>query len=290
MNPFRYRGYYYDTETGLYFLQTRYYDPEIGRFLTIDDTEYLAPETINGLNLYAYCLNNPVMRTDSQGTNWWTDFWGNVGNWFVGVGNAIWNGLTTAVTAVGNFFQDYGALIGVGLLAFGALAGGIVLNILTGGLVGSVLLGAGIGFFTGVTGNISNQISTKGLKNFNAWTAIKNGFKGAAIGAISGAVSFALGGLAQIVGRMAGNYISQMVIGGLNVGKAFAYLGGPELLIAFGNIAGRIIGGIVGGAYANQAANNLFGIYPSSNENMTEGVNGTIFDFIIEFFRWMVRG
>lgn len=53
-NPFRYRSYYYDTETGLYFLQTRYYDPEIGRFITIDDISYLAPDTITGLE--SVCL------------------------------------------------------------------------------------------------------------------------------------------------------------------------------------------------------------------------------------------
>ena len=68
-NPFRYRSYYYDTETGLYFLQTRYYDPEIGRFITIDDISYLAPDTINGLNLYAYCNNNPVMNVDPEGNS-----------------------------------------------------------------------------------------------------------------------------------------------------------------------------------------------------------------------------
>ena len=78
LNPFRYRGYFYDVETGLYYLKSRYYDPEIGRFITIDGIEYLDPKTINGLNLYAYCGNNPVMRTDSQGTNWWTDFWNGV--------------------------------------------------------------------------------------------------------------------------------------------------------------------------------------------------------------------
>ena len=67
LNPFRYRDYYYDVETGLYFLKTRYYDPEIGRFITIDDLQYLDPETINGLNLYAYCGNNPVMNVDPTG-------------------------------------------------------------------------------------------------------------------------------------------------------------------------------------------------------------------------------
>ena len=60
-NPFRYRGYYYDTETQLYFLKTRYYDPAVGRFINADAVSYLDPETINGLNLYAYCGNNPVM-------------------------------------------------------------------------------------------------------------------------------------------------------------------------------------------------------------------------------------
>ena len=67
LNPFRYRGYYYDTETKLYYLQSRYYDPEIGRFIRIDDIIYLDPDAINGLNLYAYCLNNPVMYCDYNG-------------------------------------------------------------------------------------------------------------------------------------------------------------------------------------------------------------------------------
>ena len=67
LNPFRYRGYFYDEETDLYYLQTRYYDPEVGRFLSQDDVSYLAPDSINGLNLYAYCSNNPVMATDPTG-------------------------------------------------------------------------------------------------------------------------------------------------------------------------------------------------------------------------------
>ena len=66
-NPFRYRGYYYDVETGLYYLPARYYDPTTGRFISADDIEYADPETINGLNLYAYCANNPVMNVDPSG-------------------------------------------------------------------------------------------------------------------------------------------------------------------------------------------------------------------------------
>ena len=68
VNPYRYRGYYYDVETKLYYLKTRYYDPEVGRFISQDDVSYLDPEHINGLNLYAYCLNNPIMGVDPTGT------------------------------------------------------------------------------------------------------------------------------------------------------------------------------------------------------------------------------
>ncbi|MCH5351484.1 MAG: hypothetical protein J1F39_05915 [Clostridiales bacterium] len=55
-------------ETDLSYLQTRYNDPEVGRFISQDDVSYLDPEHINGLNLYAYCGNNPVMTVDYNGT------------------------------------------------------------------------------------------------------------------------------------------------------------------------------------------------------------------------------
>ena len=67
VNPFRYRGYYYDTSLKLYYLVTRYYDPVVGRFISQDSFEYADPDTINGLNLYAYCNNNPVMNVDPTG-------------------------------------------------------------------------------------------------------------------------------------------------------------------------------------------------------------------------------
>ena len=68
-NPIRYRSYYYDEESELYYLHTRYYDPEIGRFMTIDDIQYINSNLINGLNLYTYCANNPVLYIDPKGTS-----------------------------------------------------------------------------------------------------------------------------------------------------------------------------------------------------------------------------
>ena len=68
LNPFRYRSYFYDTEKELYYLNTRYYDPIYCRFINMDSFDYADPEQLNGLNLYAYCANNPVMGYDPDGT------------------------------------------------------------------------------------------------------------------------------------------------------------------------------------------------------------------------------
>ncbi len=66
-NPIRYRGYYYDQDTKLYYLNARYYCPEWRRFISPDDTGYIDPESVNGLNLYAYCGNDPVNYADPSG-------------------------------------------------------------------------------------------------------------------------------------------------------------------------------------------------------------------------------
>ena len=84
-NPFRYRGYYFDAESGMYYLQSRYYDPEIRRFISADDYGLLsASNTVYDKNLYAYGDGNPIIRLDASGRIWETIFD------IVSLGDSIW--------------------------------------------------------------------------------------------------------------------------------------------------------------------------------------------------------
>ena len=139
-NPFRYRGYYYDNETGFYYLQSRYYDPEICRFISADNLELLPDlsQVPGQLNLYAYCNNNPVNYTDPSGE--------------ILLSTAILIGLGIGA-AVG-----VGVGIGIGL-ANGAsgweLFADAMLGMGLGGLLGAAI-GAAIFYAPTIAGGISN--------------------------------------------------------------------------------------------------------------------------------------
>ena len=69
-NPIRYRGYYFDSESGLYYVSSRYYDPQVCRFIIADDSANIgANNDFVSTNLFVYCGNNPVCRSDFDGTD-----------------------------------------------------------------------------------------------------------------------------------------------------------------------------------------------------------------------------
>ena len=98
INPYRYRGYRYDTETGLYYLQSRYYDPVMGRFLNADGLVNNGHE-FTGYNMFAYCLNNPVNMADEGG---YCPYWNGFSDFFVDQ----WESIKTA------FCHPVGSYIG----------------------------------------------------------------------------------------------------------------------------------------------------------------------------------
>lgn len=118
-NPFRYRSYFYDVETGLYYLQSRYYNPEWGRFINAD--AYVSTgQGLLGNNMFVYCNNSPIMLIDPAGE--WsikkalTDFACGVVSFEIGmIADAInYSKSNTDVTKVyeSNYFSSYnGALV-----------------------------------------------------------------------------------------------------------------------------------------------------------------------------------
>ena len=104
INPFRYRGYMYDAESGLYYLQSRYYDPETGRFIHSDNAIPSTGESVQGYNLFAYCMNNPINMDDQNG-NW--------PKWLKNAANAIGNAIGNVVKAVGEVVTQAKAVLSI---------------------------------------------------------------------------------------------------------------------------------------------------------------------------------
>ena len=104
INPFRYRSYYYDNETGLYYLNSRYYDPVVGRFVNAD--KQINPDMVGG-NLFAYCNNNPVNGCDPCGTcfhRW--DFWNDCDKCGGETFKEKWNNFTNRISSVYSAQQE----------------------------------------------------------------------------------------------------------------------------------------------------------------------------------------
>ena len=154
INPLRYRGYYYDQETGLYYLQTRYYDPKVRRFLNADDASVLTkdPEQLMEKNLYAYCDDNPVMYRDDAGM-----FAFSVG---LGVLGMVTNVATCYIAA-----KATGQEFGIGDLAVAALAGlvnGMTINNLYVTLTSAFISGIGTTICSIISGSDVKEALWKG--------------------------------------------------------------------------------------------------------------------------------
>ena len=195
INPLRYRGYYYDRETRLYYLQSRYYDFANCRFINAD-TYLSTGQGMLGHNMFTYCGNNPVNYCDSSGRFFFTLLGAAIGA-AVGYIDAYIAGEDPIKGAIAGGVS--GAIAGAGVDA------GVAITILTGGagmgLAAATVLGA-VGGFVGT--GISND-----------WKFQKDGeslalqYMGSAlIGGMANAISFGLG---PINGEIAKGTVSQIV-------------------------------------------------------------------------------
>ena len=129
MNPIRYRGYYYDSEIGMYYLQSRYYNPQVGRFISADSL--FSQDSVFGNNLFAYCLNNPINMIDTTG------------QWPKWVSGAI-----DIVSGTAQIVCGIALGIATGWSGVGAVAG-------------AVLIANGAGTFSQGVGKIVNSVAKK---------------------------------------------------------------------------------------------------------------------------------
>ena len=154
LNPIRYRGYYWDEQIALYYLNARYYDPEVGRFISQDSIKYLAPETLNGINLFAYCLNNPVMYSDPTGhfPIWLAAL--AIGTFVSGLISGTSNAIQTAInggsgTEIWASFAE-NAITG-SAIGFAMTLGGIAaIYFSTAAIIASGIISVGVGFGAGI--------------------------------------------------------------------------------------------------------------------------------------------
>lgn len=191
-NPIRYRGYYYDAESELYYLNSRYYDPEVGRFISPD-------KIAEAGNLYTYCQNDPVNKSDDSG--YLSKFWKRI------IHIAVCAVVVTAAVAVtvATMGAGAGVVVGAAALAGGIIGGGasmikneenpdwgdfatsIATGMAFGALGGTALPPIGLAGAFGIGGTL-NSLANNWIEgeDYNYEKAFYSGIYSSAIGRISG--------------------------------------------------------------------------------------------------------
>ena len=174
LNPFRYRGYYYDTETSLYYLQTRYYDPEVGRFINADAFASTDISGVLSTNMFAYCENRPTIGSDPTGE--WVHIL--IGAAVGAVGSLASQVLSDVIAsaATGNFslssWQTYA----------GAVAGGAAGGAVYAATKNSTAAGAASGFVSTFTTGALEKTETNRTWGDIVAESVNEGLIGAKLG------------------------------------------------------------------------------------------------------------
>ena len=173
-NPFRYRGYYYDVETGLAMVGQRYYSPELGRFIQLAEVSTLNPSSINGLNLYSYANNNPIGIAYNSPIVGGLSSGGMIGSTSGTLGNIVGSGSVVGGSKVSGF----GSLSGS---SFGSInwpkANSVLMTHYTTSLIENAFIGA---FFGNISYTVTTQLNDSEM--FYSYSNIGNGGYSAGVG------------------------------------------------------------------------------------------------------------
>ena len=216
VNPFRYRGYYYDSESNLYYLNSRYYNPEIGRFINADDHSLVTatPGANTDKNLFTYCDNNPIVRADDEGDIW-----------HVLIGGALGAVSGVVSTLASNCLLGKTWSEGLGMAAFtGAVSGALAS---TG--AGTVCLFA-VNMALGIIEETADQYSKNdGFHNLDTYSIARKGVIEGVFGVLGGSngSSKYLGSLAKQTAKRTHNELAHngLKAGAREAKKAFSFYG-----------------------------------------------------------------
>ena len=187
INPIRYRGYYYDSETGFYYLQSRYYDPVLCRFINADG--YVSTGSgFLGCNMYAYCNNNPVSTVDQDATIVFTAIGAATGALSSGVSEALKGGDAASVLYAAACGAASGAVSGIGADIAAFFAANpytwVALEIISGAMSG--VIGVALQNENATAGDFLSAMVISGFTNIGTYSSLNyvetwsNAYSGAA--------------------------------------------------------------------------------------------------------------
>ncbi len=270
-------GHVYDDETGLIYMQARYYDPKLGRFISAD-TIVQSPSNPQTFNRYSYAGNNPVNYIDPSGHNFFKKFWGQIASVLVGVAAFVGSGFNPVI-GLQAYSLTNSLISGVQTIAnggnpalmFGSIAAGMLIGFSTADLI------AGIGNLGMRIGAFALQGAAVGA----AGAAINGGDigMGAAFGAGFGAVSGFLSSQQMSNWRENGSFLDDKSFARVNQRVSDA-LGGPSSLLMddyneFSIMSGTDSISSINAGHTGMSLNgDNRGFYPGKEGGLTEWVLG----------------
>lgn len=240
-NCLLYRGYYYDFETGYYYLNSRYYDPQVKRFISADNINVIGatPDALTDKNPYAYCDDNPVMRADNGG-----EFW----NFIIGgVVGAVVGGVVAALNG-----EDTAGIV------IGALAGAASGVVAASGL--GLIAQAGISAAISATADVANQtvdiVQSNGT--FEEYDILQT--------TVEAGLGFATSVVGSVLGSVVGKHVTRTSV---IADQAFDSYLEKTFVSGLKKQAGRSTSALIRQANKNLAKSVLY-------DNITRGVSSVI--------------